>query len=323
MVSEEPSSWQGRIPADIDRAEPVLFNLTARQCLIIAPVLVGAWGAYLLLRETVPLWVFALALAPVLGVAIAVALGERDGRGLERVAASALAWARSPKHLVGAPSGEIPQLPRWVPRLARAPRLAPLRLPASAITPEGVIDLGGRCAVMIFCTTLPFQLASGREQDQTLAAFAGVVDALSEPVQVLVQRRKADLSSFTAMVRDNTSHLPHRALAEAAVAHADFLDELARTHELSHQQVVVVVTATGPAHRAGAALRRTAQDTADRLATLGIRTYVLGGVEAEQLLRQAMAAPGQTVTDSDPGADARSDTDIRDEHAHEREGGER
>ncbi|MEV2279469.1 PrgI family protein [Nocardiopsis sp. NPDC049922] len=323
MVSEEPSSWQGRIPADIDRGEPVLFNLTARQCLIIAPVLAGAWGAYLIFRDAVPLWAFALALAPVLGVTIAVALGERDGRGLERVAASALAWARSSKRLVGAPSGEIPDLPWWAPRLRRISRLEPLRLPASAISPEGVVDLGGRCAVMVSCTTLPFQLASGREQDQTLAAFAGALDALSEPVQVLVQRRKADLSGFTAMVRDNVRHLPHPALAEAAVAHADFLDEIARTHELSHQQVVVVVTATGPAHKAGAALRRMAQDTADRLATLGIRTHLLAGVEAEQVLRQAMASPATRLTDPDPGADARSDTDIRDEHAHERQGGER
>ncbi|MEV2279482.1 PrgI family protein [Nocardiopsis sp. NPDC049922] len=321
MVSEEPSSWQGRIPADIDRGEPVLFNLTARQCLIIAPVLAGAWGAYLLLREAVPLWVFAMIVAPVLGVAIAVALGERDGRGLERVAASALAWARSPKHLVGAPSGEIPDLPWWAPRLRRSPRLEPLRLPASAISPEGVVDLGGRCAVLISCTTLPFQLASGREQDQTLAAFAGVLDALSEPVQVLVQRRKADLSGFTAMVRDNVRHLPHPALAEAAVAHADFLDEIARTHELSHQQVVVVVTATGPAHKAGAALRRMAQDTADRLATLGIRTHVLAGAEAEQVLRQAMASPTTGLTDHD--ADHHPSTDHDEEHAHTGEGGER
>ncbi|OLT26892.1 hypothetical protein BJF83_20020 [Nocardiopsis sp. CNR-923] len=321
MASEEPSSWQGRIPADIDRGEPVLFNLTARQCLIIAPVLAGAWGAYLLLRETVPLWAFALALAPVLGVAIAVALGERDGRGLERLAASALAWARAPKHLVGAPSGEIPDLAWWAPRRRRSPRVEPLRLPASAISPAGVVDLGGRCAVLISCTTLPFQLASGREQDQTLAAFAGALDALSEPVQVLVQRRRADLSGFTAMVRDNVRHLPHPALVEAAVAHADFLDHLARTHELSHQQVVVVVTATGPARRAGAALRRTAQDTADRLATLGIRTHVLAGVEAEQVVRQALASPTTGFTDHDGGRGP--DIDDHEEHARTGEGGNR
>jgi hypothetical protein len=197
--------------------------------------------------------------------------------------------------------------------------LEPLRLPASAITPEGVIDLGGRCAVMIACTTIPFQLASGREQDQVLAAFAGVLDALAEPVQILVQRRSADLSGFTAMVRDNVAFLPHSALAEAAEAHADFLDELTATHDLSHQQVVAVVTATGSAGRVGTALRRTAQDTADRLATLGIRTQVLDGAEAVQVLRQAMVAPGGTLTDSDPVAHGRPDTDSTDEHAHEGE----
>ncbi|MEE2038942.1 PrgI family protein [Nocardiopsis sp. CT-R113] len=314
MTSDEAPGWRGRIPADIDRPEPLVFGLTARQCLIIAPALVGGWGTYLLLRDHAPSWVIAMALAPVLGAVIAVALGERDGQGLERVAAYALVWARSPKHLVPAPSGQVPGLPRWAPRLRRAPRLEPLRLPASAVTQGGMIDLGGRCAVMIACTTLPFQLASGREQDQVLASFAGVLDGLSDPVQILVQRRSADLSGFTNMVRANADHLPDPALSEAAVAHADFLDELAATHELSHQQVVVVVTAPGSARKAGAALRRRAEDTADRLAALGIRTQVLEGEAAEQVLRASMAAPGVHLTDPDPAEEGPGTEDI-----HERQ----
>ena len=312
-MAEEPSAWRGRIPADIDRPEPLVFNLTARQCLIIAPALAGAWGAYLILRDAVPLWVFGLGLAPVLGAVIAVAFAERDGRGLERVLASAWSWKRSPKHLVSAPSGTVPKPPRWAPRF-RQPRLEPLRLPASAITPGGVIDLDGRCAAVIACTTIPFQLASGREQDQTVAAFAGVLDSLTDPVQILVQRRRADLSGLTEMVRANADYLPHPALAQAAAAHADFLDEVAATHELSHQQVLVVVTATGTARRTGGALRRRADDAADRLATLGIRTQVLDGQAAEQVLRASMTAPGAHLTDPDSFDD---DADSVREHAKE------
>lgn len=298
-MPEEPSAWRGRIPADIDRPEPILFNLTARQCLIIGPALAAVWVAYLLLRHVVSLWALALVLAPLLGVVIAIALAERDGRGLEKVLASAWAWKRSPKHLVPAPSGELPVLPRWAPRFRRAPRLAPLRLPASAIGSSGVIDLGGRCAAVIACTTIPFQLASGREQDQVVAAFAGVLDSLTEPVQILVQRRRADLSGLVGMVRANATHLPHAALADAAVAHADFLDEIAATHELSHQQVLVVATATGNARRTGGALRRRTEDIADRLAALGVRTQVLNGEAAEQALRASMTAPGTHLTDLD------------------------
>lgn len=308
-MPEEPSAWRGRIPADIDRPEPILFNLTARQCLIIAPALAGAWVAYLLLREAIPLWVLALVLAPLLGVVIAIALAERDGRGLEKVLASVWAWKRSPKHLVPAPSGELPVLPRWAPRF-RQPKLAPLRLPAAAIGSSGVIDLGGRCAAIVACTTIPFQLASGREQDQVVAAFAGVLDSLTEPIQILVQRRRADLSGLVGMVRANADHLPHPALGEAAAAHADFLGEIAATHELSHQQVLVVVTATGPVRRTGGALRRRTEDVADRLAALGVRTQVLDKEAAEQALRASMTAPGTHLTDlddADPATDPTND----------------
>ncbi|WP_017613976.1 PrgI family protein [Nocardiopsis salina] len=299
MAVQDASAWRGRIPADIDRPEPLVFGLTARQCLIIFPVLLGAWAAYLMLKDVVALWAFALALAPVLGVVIAIAVSEHGGRGLERVAASALNWARAPKHLVGSPNEKIRALPRWAPRLRRPPRLEPLRLPASAITSEGVIDLGGRCAAMIACSTLPFQLASGREQDQVLSGFAGVLDSLADPVQILVQRRRADLGEYTAMVRDNAQYL-HPDLAATALAHAQFLEELDATHQLSHQQVLVVVTASGTARRFGVSLLRRAADTADRLATLGIRTQVLGQHHAEQVLRDSMVAPGTSLTDPEP-----------------------
>ncbi|WP_306369687.1 PrgI family protein [Nocardiopsis sp. CC223A] len=302
MSSVEEAAWRGRIPADIDRPEPLVFGLTARQCLLLAPALAGAWAAYLLLRDHLPWWALVAILVPVLGVVIALALGEKGGQGLEKVAAQAARWAALPKHLVPAPSGQIPALPRWAPRLRRPPRLAPLRLPASAITPEGVIDLGGRCAVVIACTTIPAQLSSTHERGQILAAFAGALDALTDPVQILVQRRTADLGPLAEMIRSHAEHLPHPALTDAAHGHADFLHEMAATHELSHQQVLVVVTATGSARRSGAALVRTARDTAGRLCAIGVRTQVLDGQAAEQALRASMHSPEAPLTYApDPG----------------------
>lgn len=309
-TADDASTWRGRIPADIDRPEPVAFNLTARQLLILAPALLAAWGLFLLLREAVPLWVLGTALAPLIGIAAVAAVGERDGMSLDRFATAALSWATRPKHYVPASTGRVPELPTWAPRAGGRRRLAPLRLPARAITPEGVIDLGGRCAAIISCTTLPFQLASGREQDQTLAAFAGVLDSLAEPVQILIQRRSHDLSPFTELLRHNATRLPHPALAESAHAHADFLDDLARTHELSQQQVLVVVTATGTSGRSGGTVRRCAQDTATRMAALGIRTHVLDGTEAERALRQSLTAPGGRLTDPDPNTGTRDDHDL-------------
>lgn len=317
MASDEETAWRSRIPADIDRPEPLVFGLTARQCLLVAPALAGAWGMYLLLRDHVSWWVLVATLVPALGVVIALALGEKGGQGLEKAAVQAVRWATSPKHLVPAPSGQVPARPRWAPRARRAPRLEPLRLPASAIAPEGVIDLGGRCAVVIACTTIPAQLSSARERGQVLAAFAGVLDALTEPVQVVVQRRTADLAPLAEMIRTNAARLPHPALADAAVGHADFLHEMAASHELSHQQVLVVVTAARPARRAGTALVRMARDTAGRLSAIGVRAQVLDGQSAEQVLRASMASPEAPLT-YDPDAEALWTDPINDAHEQER-----
>ncbi|MFY7064693.1 PrgI family protein [Nocardiopsis changdeensis] len=317
MASDEKTVWRSRIPADIDRPEPILFGLTARQCLLLAPALAGAWGIYLLLRDHLPWWAIVAALVPALGVVIALALGEKGGQGLEKLVAQAMRWVAAPKHLVAAPSGQVPARPRWAPRVRRTPRIEPLRLPASAITPEGVIDLGRRCAVVIACTTVPFQLSSARERGQVLAAFAGVLDALTEPVQLVVQRRTADLTALAEMIRAHAAHLPYPALADAAVGHAEFLDGLAATHELSHQQVLVVVTATGSARRARAALGRTARDTAGRLSAIGVRAQVLDGQDAEQVLRVSMASPEAPLTHAPDAGDLWMDP-TNDAHEQER-----
>ncbi|MFC7742081.1 PrgI family protein [Nocardiopsis composta] len=189
--AEEVSRWRARIPADIDRPEPVVAGLTARQLLICVPPALGMWAAYLAVGGAVPTGVLAAVALPVAAVVAVVALGRRDGLGLDAYALAAAAWWRTPKKHT--PTARAGRLPTWAPR-HRPERLAPLRLPASAISDEGVIDLGDREAAILACSTLNFHLASGREQDAAIGAYALVLDSLTHPVQICLQGRPLDLS---------------------------------------------------------------------------------------------------------------------------------
>ncbi|TDQ54385.1 PrgI family protein [Actinorugispora endophytica] len=282
------SRWRARIPADIDRPDPLLGPLTGRQLLILAPAALGVWLLFLALGETAPLWAAATVATVLAGTATALAVGQRDGIGLDAFAAAALAWTAAPKHRVGAPDG-IPPLPRWAPRRHRGPALEPLRLPASAIHPDGVIDLDERCAALIACTTVNFHLAAPGDQDAAVGAFAAVLDALTTPVQILVQGRAVDLSPYTSGLREGAAELPHPALEDAAHAHADFLDALQAERDLIERVVLVAVTAPGTAAKARRAVLRRAEDTAAHLAAIGIRARICDGTAAERLLRASLA----------------------------------
>ena len=195
----------------------------------------------------------------------------------------------------------MPALPAWAPATRLESPLEPLRLPASAIGAGGVIDLGGQCAVMIACSSVNFHLASGREQDTAISAFAGVLHSLTGPAQILVRGLRLDLTPFTASLRAGALALAHPALEEAAHAHADFLDELGQSR-LVQRHIVLVLTASGTPHTAGRNLLARAEDTASRLGGLGVQARLCDGETAEDILR-ACLHPSPEPPPPDHGAD--------------------
>ncbi|WP_017559355.1 PrgI family protein [Nocardiopsis baichengensis] len=254
-MADEASRWRARIPADIDRPEPVAFGLTGRQLLLIAPAALGLWVGYLVAGDRVPVWAQIAVAVAMGGLVLGLALGERDGMGLDAYLAAGLVWWRSPKRRIGALEGRTGRLPGWAPRVRGSRvRLAPLRLPASAIGDDGVITLGeGRQAVVVACSSVNFHLASNREQEAIVGAFAAVLDSLAHPVQVLIQARPLDLAPYTSLLRDNAAEAPDPALARAAQDHADFLEGVQHRYELTCRQALLVVTAPDLMAASGAA----------------------------------------------------------------------
>jgi hypothetical protein len=163
-----------RIPADVDREDRLLADLTARQVAILAAAAVLLWLAWVATRRLVPPAAFAAAAIPVVAVALMLALGRQDGLSLDRWLAAGLAQARAPRRLVPAPGGVLPP-PAWIsPAVAgqARPLPTPLRLPADAVTPAGVITLsGGASVALAAASTVNFTLRTSAEQQALTAAF--------------------------------------------------------------------------------------------------------------------------------------------------------
>ncbi|MFJ8965332.1 PrgI family protein [Lentzea sp. NPDC102401] len=313
-----------RIPADVDREDRVLGSLTARQLLILAVTGIVLYGTFTMTRGLVPLALFLVVAVPIGVIATFLALGQRDGISMDRLALAALRQRMSPQHRVTAPEG-IRSAPEWLvdratigsqgsakqPGAAVSP--AALRLPAEAVTDTGVIDLGkdGVAAVAV-CSTINFGLRTPAEQESLVASFGRYLHSLTAPVQVLIRAERLDLSAQIAELHDQAGGLPHPALEQAAREHAAYLDQLGRATELLRRQVLLVlrepVLATGPTDGLGgasplaglAARRRTAKhadkvdDTSRRAAEARLARR-LG--EAVELL----SPTGITVTPLDAG----------------------
>jgi hypothetical protein len=94
-----------RIPADVEREDRLLGNLTARQLAILACGGVVLWALYSVTAHVVALPVFAALAAPLAALVVAMALGRVGGVSADRVALAAWRHHRSPHRLVPAPDG--------------------------------------------------------------------------------------------------------------------------------------------------------------------------------------------------------------------------
>ena len=245
-----------RIPADVNRPDRVLGPLTARQVVLLAipaSVLYVAWS---LLRGLVSPPVFAAIAVPPAALAVAVALGHRDGLPLDRFLLAALDHhlrCRLHRHrLDGAPldPADRPAAP-WAPtnvpptvpptRAVRRGtrherRVSPGPLAAATLAglgrdpgAAGMLDLGSEGLVAIAAlSTINLGLRTPIEQDALVAGFARYLHTITGSVQFLIRTVPLDLSGHLQTLREQARALPHPALVAAADAHRAHLAALTR-----------------------------------------------------------------------------------------------
>lgn len=244
-----------RIPADIDMADKVLGPLTIRQVVVLGATGLLLYGLWWLTRGLLPLGVYLALAVPVSVVAAALILGQRDGVPLDRLLLAAIRQRLTPRQRVAAPDGLRPA-PAWLTQhasttdtanhrrggAANRGDLAPLRLPAQAVTDTGVVDLGSDgLAVIGVCSTINFALRTPEEQDALIGAFGRYLHSLNQPAQLVVRTERLDLTGCITDLHQAAPALPHPALEQAALEHADFLGDLAARSDLLCRQVLLVL----------------------------------------------------------------------------------
>jgi hypothetical protein len=299
------------IPADIDAQDKIVWGLTFRQLAILAAAAAAVYGLWRAAGRALPPAALLAAGLPLLAAAAAVALGRRDGRPLDAWLASALAMRRVPR--AQAPGGPGDPAAAGLARTAdRPPVPAPLRLPADAISPTGLLRLPGgaagpsksskssTAAAVVAAGTVNLGLRTAGEQTALLDGFARWLNSLTAPAQITVCTARIDLRPHAEAIRAAAPLLPHPALERSAADHADFLEDLAAARDPLRRHVLVTVRADGDALAA-----RRGEDTARALAALGVHTRMLDGPAVTAALAAAVdpyapPTPGPRATPDSP-----------------------
>jgi hypothetical protein len=162
-----------KVPADVNQPDRVFYSLTLRQLVLLGGTAFVLWVLYRLLQALLPPIVLLIGAVPVAALAVAIAIGRRDGLPLDRWLWHAFRAARSPKRLAPAAVADA--------------RVAVLRLPATRIGDDGVVTVaGGGYAVIVAVGTVGFFLRNPDGQDAMLDGFARWCASLAVHTQITV-----------------------------------------------------------------------------------------------------------------------------------------
>src|SRR5919201_4743314 len=213
-----------RLPADVELEDRLAFGLTARQLLLLFATALTAYGGYSVAATVAPQPLAVAAAAPLALAGSLLALGRFESLPADRLALAALRHLRRPRRRVLAPHG----LPAPLRSLPASHALAPLELPVRAIRRSGLVELeGSSFCLLLRASGTGFVLRSEEEQAALVEAFGRFLNALAEPIEIIVRSEPVDVSLLLARLQEQADVLPVPALAEAARSHLRFLAELA------------------------------------------------------------------------------------------------
>jgi PrgI family protein len=278
-----------RIPADVEREDRLLANLTARQLAILAVAGVVLWAGYSAMRHIVAPAIFGVVAVPFGAGALLLALGSFEGVAADRWVRAAWSHHRAPHRLVPAPDG-VATAPAFAGIAGPLP--SPLRLPLVGIRADGIVDLGvDGLALVCGARAVTFSLRTFTEQEALVAGFARFLNSLAEPVEILVRAEPADLAPIIDALLGAAPELPHPALEAAARGHAHFLSELAGHRDLLRREVLIVLRQASGDDASGR-LHRRASEAAAALGAAGVSLVVLDGPAAARCLARALDLAG-------------------------------
>jgi hypothetical protein len=282
-----------RLPADVELEDRLAFGLTARQLLLLFATALIAYGAYALAASFVALPLAVAATAPLALAGSLLALGRFEGLPADRLALAALRHLRAPRRRVLAPQG----LPAPLRSLPAPPRLAPLELPVRTILRSGLVELeSSSYCLLLRASGTGFSLRSEEEQAALVEAFGRFLNALAEPIEIVIRSEPVELAPLLARLQEQAAVLPVRELAEAARAHAHFLAELAAREGVRRREILLVLsTRAREKHSAQLELQRRAGEAQELLRAAGVDLRALAGEEAAALLARALDPPGPAV----------------------------
>lgn len=127
----------------------------------------------------------------------------------------------------------------------------PLNIPIRASTQEhleiedikdGVVILKNGSACLILSTTaINFNLLSEKEQEATIYAYAGLLNSLTFPIQIVILSKKKDISSYLRLLEEEIGKQRNALLKAQMEKYRQFIEETVKKNNVLDKQFFVIL----------------------------------------------------------------------------------
>lgn len=117
-------------------------------------------------------------------------------------------------------------------------------LPVSEIVENLVLHKNGGASLVLESTSLNFGLLSIREQQAVIAAYAGLLNSFTFPVQILVRSQKKDITSYLNMLEAARKKIKNPKLLNVMKSYKTFVSESVKKKNVLSKRFFIIVPFT-------------------------------------------------------------------------------
>lgn len=128
-----------------------------------------------------------------------------------------------------------------------AQQIIPIRSTTQAFTEIEDIDhdvvmfVDGSCALTVTTTAVNFGLLSEKEQEAIIYAYAGLLNSLSFPVQILIRSQHKDISSYLKLLEDQEKRQKNPKLVKSIADYRAFVAATVKEKEVLDKKFYIVI----------------------------------------------------------------------------------
>lgn len=126
-------------------------------------------------------------------------------------------------------------------------KIVPIRASTQSFTEIETVDndmvmfTDGSCAVVITATAVNFGLLSEKEQDAIIYAYAGLLNSLSFPIEILIRTQHKDVTAYLKILEDSEKKQKNPKLAASIHGYRQFVAATVKEKDVLDKKFYIVI----------------------------------------------------------------------------------